>query len=156
MAQYTTEADRRNYGDDLLDTVARKAYDTVHPYVQQLEQRVQRSERANIFHTLDAALPNWRTVNTSREFLSWLSVPDPLSGNRKDSMLRHAFEIGDAARVLVFFRGFLASGGAARGNQAPGQQARQDSSMIDNATLKTFYDNCRKGMYAGKDAERNA
>jgi cell division septum initiation protein DivIVA len=79
MARYSTEEDRRVYGDELLDVVARKAYDTLAPTVerlqgenQNLQQRVRRSEANNIFHALDAALRNWREINVDPSFLRWL------------------------------------------------------------------------------------
>lgn len=97
--------DRQAYGDELLDVVARKALDSVQPYVERLEQKVARYEAQTIYQVLTAQLPNWRQINTSREFLQWLSVPDMLSGQRKDSLLRGAFESGDANRCLAIFKG---------------------------------------------------
>ena len=94
-----TDDERRAYGDDLLSVVERKALEAFSPHLRQLQnenqnlrQRVARGEAQTIYENLDAALPNWREINTSPEFLEWLRAADIFSGRSKALMLREAFD----------------------------------------------------------------
>jgi hypothetical protein len=111
---FVTEEERKTYGDDFFDVVSRKALETVQPHIErlahenhQLRQRLGRDEARSIYDILDEQVPNWRSINTSPEFLSWLSLPDRYSGHVKAGLLKSAFAAGEAGRVLIFFRGFL-------------------------------------------------
>ena len=157
-----TDDERRAYGDDLLSVVERKALEAFSPHLRQLQnenqnlrQRVARGEAQTIYENLDAALPNWREINTSPEFLEWLRAADIFSGRSKALMLREAFDSGEASRVLAFFAGFLAEHG---GQQYAGQQRsrRAEPPVVTNKDLDRFYERVRQGAYEGKSAQKDA
>ena len=110
-----TDDERRAYGDEALSVMERKALEVVQPVVedlnqknQRLAQELQRVKANDVFFTLDGELPNWRDINRTEEWLSWLRLPDLYSGLVRQQLLDQAFAAGDAGRILAFFRGFLA------------------------------------------------
>jgi DNA-binding SARP family transcriptional activator len=117
-----TEDEARDYGEDFLKVVGKKAKEELSPLMKayeakiaELEQKVQgvnnvvaQDSHAKLMESLDAKLPDWRDLNTNEEFLSWLRLPDPFSGAIRHDMLKAAYAAGNASRVLAFFNGFLA------------------------------------------------
>jgi hypothetical protein len=185
-----TEEERKAYGDDLLSVVERKALEATQPHLQRLEsenvqlkQRLARDEALRTYAALDAALPNWREINVSPDFLHWLSLPDLYSGAVRGGMLKAAFAAGDTGRVLAFFRGFINEHPQHRGSQAapaasaPTRQPARDLKDLaapgkarpatGNAQLPAekpvytteqidrFYARVRQGYYAGRVAEKD-
>jgi len=137
--------------------------------------------RGRLLATLDQRLTTWRTQNQDPEFLAWLELPDVYSGARRMDLLRQAFDRSDVARVLAFFNGFnaekqavtppastqspqpapavrledLAAPGRARTSPAS-QGAPPEKPVITAAQISQFYDDCRRGRYNGRDADRIA
>ncbi len=117
-----TEDEERDYGQDFLKVVGKKAKEELAPIIKayeskiaELEKKVQgvnsvvaQDSHAKLMSTLDEKLPTWRDLNTNEEFLSWLRLPDPFSGVIRHEMLKAAYAAGNASRVLAFFNGFLA------------------------------------------------
>lgn len=117
-----TEDEERDYGQDFLKVVGKKAKEELSPIIKayeakisELEKRVQgvnsvvaQDSHAKLMTALDEKLPTWRDLNTNEEFLSWLRLPDPFSGVIRHEMLKAAYAAGNASRVLAFFNGFLA------------------------------------------------
>ena len=117
-----TEDEARDYGEDFLKVVGKKAKEELAPIIKsyeakitELEQKLQgvnsvvaQDSHAKLMEALDAKLPDWRDLNTNEEFLSWLRLPDPFSGAIRHDMLKAAYAAGNASRVLAFFNGFLA------------------------------------------------
>jgi len=117
-----TDDEARDYGEDFLKVVGKKAKEEMAPLIKayeakikELETRVngvnnvvQQDTQQKLLDTLDDKLPNWRELNTNDEFLDWLRLPDPFSGAIRHEMLKAAYAQGNASRVLAFFNGFLA------------------------------------------------
>ena len=110
-----TDEERQAYGDEALSVMERKAREVVMPVVEQLNkknqalaQELQQVKANDVYFTLDSDLPNWRDINRSDEWKDWLRLPDLYSGVVRQQLLDQAFAAGDAGRILVFFRGFLA------------------------------------------------
>jgi hypothetical protein len=188
-----TDEERKAYGDDLLSVVERKALEAVSPHLQRLQQenqqlknRVARDEARSIYDILASEIPNWQEVNTHPDFLSWLNLPDLYSGQVRAGMLRAAFGAGETARVLAFFRGFLAEHPELRGQAPQAQAAAQapartpamdlktiaspgkarpspgnapltaEPIVITNRDIDRFYERVRKGEFAGRLEQKNA
>lgn len=187
-----TDEERKAYGDDLLSVVERTALQTVQPRLNQLQQenerlkqRVARDEANTIYAVLDARLPGWREINTSPDFLTWLSLPDIYSGHVRAGMLRAAFASGDTGRVLAFFNGFLQENPSHRGQTsaaapaanaptrtpardlkdlaAPGKarpatgnsQLPAEKPVYTTQEIDRFYERVRKGFYNGRVEQKN-
>lgn len=117
-----TEDEERDYGQDFLKVVGKKAKEELAPIIKGYEAKIAEMEKklqgvnsvvaqdshAKLMSTLDEKLPTWRDLNTNEEFLSWLRLPDPFSGAIRHDMLKAAYAAGNASRVLAFFNGFLA------------------------------------------------
>jgi hypothetical protein len=117
-----TEDEARDYGEDFLKVVGKKAKEELGPIIKQYESQIEDLKRQvtgvtgvvkqdsqnKLIGTLDTQLPKWRELNTNEEFLDWLRLPDPFSGAIRHDMLKAAYAQGNASRVLAFFNGFLA------------------------------------------------
>ncbi len=190
---FVTAEDKSNYGEALLDVVARQAKEAVAPELSRLEQENQQLRQTQIqnakrtmYAQLDSELPNWREVNVSERFKVWLRLRDVYSGAVRQQMLNNAVQAAQAPRVIAFFKGFLAEEQATGQvstdpqNQpaynapprqpavhletlaAPGKarpatgdsQVSVDKPIYTRAQVAGFYDNVRKGVYAGRDAAK--
>lgn len=135
VTKLITDEDRKNYGDDLLDVTRRAALEAVSPQLtalhqenQQLRQATTRQAMQNMYNALDGELANWREVNVSDRFKSWLRLRDVYSGAVRQNLLNSAVQAANAPRVLEFFKGFL------REEQATGQQPVSPQSAVDTST----------------------
>lgn len=190
-----TDDERSTFGEEFVSVAQRAAQEVLSPEVAALrgevsELRQQQHQNAirNVYTSLDTALPNWRIINKTPQFVSWLGLRDPLSGAIRKVLLDSAFQAADAARVVAVFRGFVAEDAARRpadpalpltpapGNPAPVRQpavtlldlaapggasasptpVAGGKPIYSRADIAKFYVDCRKGLYAGRDAERQA
>ena|SRR5215471_222682 len=166
-------------GQQLAD--AQNEIKTLKQQVGGVAQTVQVNTQQSMLGRLDQQLPNWRVQNQDPEFLEWLELPDVYSGARRMDLLRQAFDRSDVARVLAFFNGFnaerqaaapasttpaappapavrledLAAPGRAR-TTAASQPPAGDKPIITAAQISQFYDDCRRGRFNGRDADRIA
>jgi len=132
MANYLTQRDVDNFGSELLDVAIRSAQHALSPELErlheeneQLHNEVSRATKLAIDRELDAAVPNWRSINADPRFHSWLLMPDTLSGIIRDRLLKDAAHAGSAQRVINFFRGFLREHGQALSASASAGSAVQ-------------------------------
>ena len=150
---------------------------------QQLRQKVAQQDQQGIFAALDQAVPNWREINESDRFKAWCRLPDLYSGVLRGRLLNDAFRAGQAPRVAQFFRGFLteevatgqqsvtlpsavertaavpletlaAPGRAKPATGADSTSAPADKPIITRQQIAAFYDQVRRGAYAGRDADK--
>ena len=150
---------------------------------QQLERKVQQQDQNGIFAALDQAVPNWREINESDRFKAWCRLPDLYSGVLRGRLLNDAYRAGQSPRVAQFFRGFLAEEVATGQEPAPLPPAVErtaavpletlaapgrakpatgadntnppaDKPIITRAQISAFYDQVRRGAYAGRDADK--
>lgn len=114
-----TDEDRANYGDELIDLTTRAARAAVGPELerlrsenQRLTQRVSSSVKRELFASLDRAVPNWRQINVSPQFKSWLRLPNIYTGQIRHQMLMAAVDGAEAPKAIALFRDFLAEAAA--------------------------------------------
>ena len=113
---FLTEEERRDYGDDLLNVVGKRAREETRQLeaeLQRLKKDVERvteqtalSDKEKMYQYLDQRTPNWRDTNTNQEFLEWLGQIDMFSGQSRMAMLKQAYSQNDGARVAAFFGSF--------------------------------------------------
>lgn len=193
-----TDEEERDYGSDFLQVVGKRAKEEFAPEFDELADRLRRLEGRvegvgqviektqvqDIYGTLKDAVPNWRDINRSAEFKSWLAHPDPYSGRKRHDMLTEAFSGHDSGRVVRFFQGFLTEAtGLPQGTQAstpsapqpagsgrptledfaaPGrarsgpQQLPPDKPMYTTAWIAQFTQDKLRGVYRGREADANA
>lgn len=192
-----TPDEERDYGSDFLNVVGKKAREELTPVVKAYEAKIAELEsklqglngvvaqdtQSKLLSTLDSRMPDWRELNTNPEFLDWLRLPDPYSGDIRHDMLKSAYARGDASRILNFFNGFLAEEAAVAPagygpNQgqtttvpkvplenfaAPGRAktaagsntAPVEKPIFTRAQIAAFYSEVAAGKFRGRDAEKN-
>ena len=135
-----TAEDERTFGPELIDVVKRAAQSIVAPVISEVEQRTQRltqqvqqNTMATLYERLDNDLPDWRTINVSPRFKSWLALRDLYSGAVKRELLMDAFRRADAPRVLQFFKGFVSDEQATGQMPAPQPGAQDAPSPLPRA-----------------------
>lgn len=126
-----TDEDREQYGDSLIDLARRAAKDAMTPEMDALRQenarltnQVRSTGKRELFATLDRQVPNWRAVNKSVQFNSWLRLPNVYTGAIRGSMLKAAVDGAEAPKVIALFQDFLAEA-AATGQLAPAAPVEQ-------------------------------
>lgn len=199
-ARRLTEKEIAEYGADLLDVMGRRAMEVADVVVPsalsdvsgrlaRLEQRIGSVQQtvaydgqSRMYDTLAREVPDWNQINNSPDFVRWLGMPDPLSGQIRHNMLIEAFNGQQTNRVLEFFRRYMAdqapsglqgqgqqpgltinSGGspqvdlmslAAPGRAKPGQtQVTPEKPIVNRSEISLFYRDKAMGKYAGRDDE---
>jgi hypothetical protein len=199
-----TPKEVEEFGKEFIDVVGRRAMEvqeaTLQPTLSRLEQKIQQLEgqlggvrqvqvtdaNERMWNILDREVPNWQGINGSSEFVQWLQVPDPLSGQIRHGLLEEAFRNQQVGRVIEFFRRFLSdyaqvapqplpqpqlqlprpNGGGASVNlmelAAPGRaktgqtNLAPDKPTYTTAEISQFYHDKTFGKYKGREAEMNA
>lgn len=147
-----TAADEEQFGKDIIDLATRVAQQTVAPELDAVKQEnanlrrtMQQSTQRTVYQQLDTAVPDWRAINKSPRFVSWLRLPDIYSRTVRHELLNRAFDAADAASVIAFFKGFITDE-AATGNRevpvpqpaaaasAPVQPQRQAAIQLETLT----------------------
>jgi len=186
-----TDEDRANYGDDLINLTQRAARAAISPELealrnenQNLKKTVNTSVKTALFDQVTHAIPNWREINRTTQWLSWLTLPNLYTGQVRQKMLDAAIAGAEAPKVIQLFRDFLAEAQATGQIILPAQQEQQreaprtaavpleslaapgrarpasgdtpastEKPIYSRAQISKFYDDSRKGLYAGRDAE---
>lgn len=196
IERFITEDEERDYGEDFLNVVGKKAKEEFMPIVKQYEGKIAELEarlqgvsgimaqdtQAKMLANLDERLPVWRDVNQNKDFLEWLQLPDPYSGDIRHNMLKAAYAQSNASRVLAFFNGFLAEeavvapvdGGPGQGTAttvpkvplqslaapgraktAAGNNAPAEKPIFTRAQIAAFYADIAANKYRGRDVDKN-
>lgn len=148
-----TQAEIDDYGEELLDVVGRKAILALNPTLEQINQRLQALEqgvggiqrktelsaREQVYAALNEQVDNWKDVNKSEDFKSWLAEADPYVGQQRGALLNQAFTENDAIRVVNFFKGYLKEQTAVKpGAQTPNQPATPATPQAAQVDLETL------------------
>jgi hypothetical protein len=160
---------------DLKRTVMQVQTNVV-PKVESVVQRQALTAENTFWSELSAIVPDWREINANQGFHSWLLEVDPLSGMNRQVYLDAAQGQLDAHRVGEFFRTWQSSNGNSAAQQtrtatatqlekqiAPGRgrttasasTAGNDAKAYSRVDIAKFFDDVRKGVYKGKEQERD-
>lgn len=117
------------------------------------------------FTELGKAVPNYMDINDSVEFKQWLAEPDPVYGVPRQAALDRAQQQLNAQHVVAIFQAFAPPAPQApapdpverqmspRSTATPQVAPVNDKPVITTAQVTRFYDDVRRGMYRGKEAE---
>ena len=160
---------------DLKRTVMQVQTNVV-PKVESVVQRQALTAENTFWSELSAIVPDWREINANQGFHSWLLEVDPLSGMNRQVYLDAAQGQLDAYRVGEFFRTWQSSNGNSAAQQtrnvtatqlekqiAPGRgrttasasTTGNDAKSYSRTDIAKFFDDVRKGVYKGKEQERD-
>lgn len=152
--------------------------------VQQLSSQVQTvahtqalTQEDKFFQAVDAAVPNWKQLNTDQGFLQWLGVVDSMTGISRHAYLSDARANLDAGRAIAIFQAYVQeTGGSVTPTGTSAAQVQSHSELERQVTVestkrssapssgqetRTFsqkdldklYADYRRGLYKGKEAE---
>jgi len=144
------------------------------PRVEQIANQQTQSIEQNFWSALSDAVPNWREINDSSEFQTWLLEIDPLTNMTRQTYLDGAQRDMDAKRVANFFTSWVQANGtepaqpsrSASNSElakqvAPGK-GRTSATPHGNTKrtytpddLTTFYRDVREGKFKGNEEERD-
>jgi hypothetical protein len=112
--KYLTQEDEQNYGRDLIDVAQRAAMETVVPHLQTLEHKneelrrqLAKEQRRQLDNAVEMAVPDYREIDRNPRWHRWLLGIDVLSGRVRQTLLNEAISVGNAPRVVSFFKSFL-------------------------------------------------
>jgi hypothetical protein len=164
MANYLTQNDVYNYGTDLIDFTQRAAAQAFAPHLQALDQQnaelrrqVAEQTRKAMHQQVEAAVPNWREIDSDPRWHEWLSQTDPFTGAVRQQVLDDAIAAGSAPRVIAFFHGFQGGGGEGRSGTGGTRRARTASGqqqVYTRAQIKQLGELHRKGKLQGAEWDR--
>lgn len=157
-----------------LEHMLKQVQTSVLPRVEQVAQRQAVTAEQSFWSELSAAVPAWRDINADQNFHKWLLDTDPLTGLTRQTYLEDAQRNLDVRRVAAFFTSWQGlngqstaqpsrsasdsqldkqvAPGRSRGGSAPASAASKTYSSKD---IAKFFDDVRKGVYRGKEAERD-
>lgn len=75
--------------------------------MQSLQGSQQEAGEERFWTDLNAEVPDWETINGREDFLTWLNLPDPVSGEIRDHLLQRHQQKGDGKRAAAIFKAFL-------------------------------------------------
>lgn len=155
--RYVTPEEVKEYGEELIDIVGRRAREVYEPVVAQLTQELNNIKQqvggvrntvaydasVKMYEELAKEVPNWEQINASVEFGRWLDQPDPLTGQIRRNILNYSHSRNMTGSVIAAFKGFLsdqASLGPANGGMVPGNGADRHEPVASTpqATLAQF------------------
>ena len=157
-----------------LETTIAELRGQIVPRVEQLaSQQTQTAEQLFWSNLLEQA-PDWREINDSQDFQTWLLEIDPLSGLTKQTYLEDAQRQLDAPRVAGFFNSWAKATGTVvvqPSGDAPltelekqvvpgkahntGAPEANTPKTWTRLAIAAFFTDVRLGKYKDKEEERN-
>jgi hypothetical protein len=157
VPRYVTPQEVKEYGEELMDVVGRRAREVYEPIVAQLtnelntvrqqvggvKNSVSYDASVKMYEGLAKEVPDWENINNSPEFGRWLDQPDPMTGQIRRNILAYSHRNNMTSNVVAAFKGFLsdqapsspAPNGAVPGNGADGNTPVASTPQTD---LKKF------------------
>jgi hypothetical protein len=128
---------------------------------------------------------SWQALNNDDDFVEWVQYLDPLSGRKRQSLLKDAYDLNDAGRMVAIFEAYLRERGltpaahqtngngaasappASNGLErfaAPGPTRSAPASSrapagpqhFTTGDITRFYTDRTAGRWKGREAEANA
>jgi len=196
VAKLVTDKDVEEYGESLdvmrkvsreeltpvlqrfeqIEQMLRQMQTSVVPQVQAVAHRQQVSAEQQFWADLGTLVPNFRDINGSDTFQSWLLEADPLTGISRQTYLEDAQRNLDARRVANFFRAWLENTGQATVAQSTGRSPNSElekqvapgrsrgtgapastnkAKVYTPQDITVFFNNVRSGKYKGREQERD-
>lgn len=147
------------------------------PVVNTVAATQRKSAADQFFADIATAVPDWQSTNADPRFHEWLVTPDPMTGIARQTYLESAQNSLDSARAVNIFRAWAQQGsgtpavtppvtppapaitelerqiapGRTTATAAPTQGSLRQWTPED---VTAFYDDVRRGVYKGREAER--
>ena len=157
----------------VIDELKQKNADLV-AQVGGIEETQATSSRSTFLERLVARLPDMEQINADQDFLLWLGTYDELSGLQRQTLLDNAANSGNVERTAAIFEAFKRTRvetppptpkpphanpqrqvEPSKSKNTPAPQSDPGNRIWTVAEMEDFYNDIRKGLYVGKDAERS-
>ena len=146
------------------------------PAVQKVERAQHVNQEERFWNSLTQQVPDWESINNNQGFKNWLLDADPMTSITRQTYLSDAQQSLDVSRVANIFASWKQQFGtpvkqqsAAKSSKselerqiAPGRGMATTPSQSDDkkqwthGDIAKFYDDQRKGVYRGREAEAEA
>lgn len=130
-----SSAQAQSLKSDLLGAIQQidRSVNQTKSEVSQVKVGQQQTDRALYEQRLTAAVPNWRDINATAEWLTWLGEYDAVLGSTRQAALTDAYNAYDSARTVAFLESYLA---ATRSRQ-PRQQLTPQEELARQVSPRT-------------------
>jgi len=159
---YVTDADREEFGEELIDVQRRVAREVAAEYEQQLKAQSEVIEdlRSQIAKTgnqvgemsfaqqLNQLVPDFAQVDQDERWVAWLNEYDPMLRGPRRVQAKAAFDAGDAEAVAHYVKLFKESIAETKEPVADKRQAELEKQVAPNRSA-----NSARTQSAGKDAK---
>jgi hypothetical protein len=112
-----SKQEEEDFGPEMIDVMRRAAKEVATPLLGEIaslksqlgstEATLSRNTRQAMLETLSEQVPDWKQINFTDEFKSWLALPDAFSGVTRKTLLQSAYDKNETSRVLAFFKSFI-------------------------------------------------
>lgn len=177
--------DVENFGQDLVDMVARVSRASLGDVGKVFEQRLARIEEAlqgttqqvavtaeqSFFDRIGKLVPDWEQLNANQAFLAWLTEIDPILGLPRQAALDQAQQSLNADRAVAVFNAYKATLPQAptkptsspvdkqvspKGSAASPAPQQNTPKVWSQQEVVAFYAAKRQGEFRGREAEAQA
>lgn len=157
-----------------LEQMFRQMQTSVLPKVEQVAHKQAVSAEQSFWSELSMRVPEWKEVNADAQFHEWLLDVDPLTGLSRQTYLEDAQRNMDINRVVSFFTTWQGQNSqsvaqptrhaaasqldkqiAPGRGRSSGTPSTEQSKMYAPKDIQKFFDDVRKGVYRGKEVERD-
>jgi len=159
---YVTDADREEFGEELIDVQRRVAREVSQEYADQLaaQNKVIEELRSKIDNTgnqigemtfaqrLNRAVPDFEQVDQDPRWIAWLNEHDPMLRAPRRTQAVAAFEAGDADAVADYVAMFKASIAETPEPKTDTRQKELEKQVAPNRSANTA-----RTQSSGKDAK---
>jgi hypothetical protein len=159
---YVTDADREEFGEELIDVQRRVAREVAAEYEQQLKSQAEVIEelRSQVAQTgnqvgemsfaqrLNQLVPDFAQVDQDERWVAWLNEYDPMLRGPRRVQAKAAFDAGDAEAVAHYVSLFKESIADTKEPVADKRQAELEKQVAPNRSANTA-----RTKSAGKDAK---
>lgn len=180
-ADFTAE-EREQFGDELLNVVARVAaaqapaapaaaqvdLAPVTDRMQKLERFVAETAEDGFFRKLGERVKHWEAQNTDAGFVKWLSEVDPLTGRVRQDLFNEAYDALNVDRITAFFTAYPYQSPVARTESSVPSLDSQVAPDVSRASpptppgqkiwtraeVQAYYNDVRRGVYAANPDEQ--
>ena len=164
-----TDADRAEFGEELLDVQRRVAREVSQDYegrleqqdvvIQKLEEKLQQTGNqvgeVGFSQRLNQAVPDFPQIDNDERWVSWLNEHDPMLRGPRRVQAQQAFDAGDVeaiAHYVSLWKETLAAPKAAKSNQAELEKQVAPNRSANSVRTQSTTQNSK--IYSPKDADR--
>ena len=164
-----TDADRAEFGEELLDVQRRVAREVSQDYegrleqqdvvIQKLEEKLQQTGNqvgeVGFSQRLNQAVPDFPQIDNDERWVSWLNEHDPMLRGPRRVQAQQAFDAGDVeaiAHYVSLWKETLAAPKAAKSNQAELEKQVAPNRSANSVRTQSTTQNSK--IYSPRDADK--